>query len=336
MDLQNRRIELTTAWRALYVSTDAIGWRTISVRGVGGIEVRAGCRFPGNEEAILLNFKSISYDLLEQLPHAYGFAVSIEQLPVAGVSSPWVALSIESFGNLDFFSMMAEDVLNSIDSLDKHSDQKVFQLFINRILGWQDFMKKNRNGLLSREEEIGLFGELTILSNLIKEKSSSIINCWRGPFGNLQDFIFKNTSIEVKSTTSEKGFFAQISSLGQLEATKDNQIYLACLNFTEDSNGETLPEKIQKITEQINHDVEAVFVFENCLLHAGYSTDMQKKYVRQMRCNKLRIYKIDNEFPKLTFTSVPLGITKAQYEINIDSINSHVYEFENFINEWEY
>ncbi len=336
MDLLNKRQELIAAWNALKGNSQIDGWRTINVSNSGPCEVRAGRRFPGNEEALLVNFVSLSNHLVDNLPQGQGFMVLLTELTAGNDNSKWIAICRQSAGNLDFFSMMVEDILASIENLNDENQDTVFKLFIKRIVAWQDFMKKNKEGLLSSEEEIGLFGELEILTDLIKQSSSKMVNYWRGPLNGIQDFIFGRGAIEVKTTISTKDFFAEISSLDQLDCSAVSPLYLACINLKIGADGETLTEKISEIASLLNGDKPSLFIFRNCLLHAGYRLDTDDKYIRQFQRQRIRIFEVNDSFPTLTSHSVPLGIKKAQYEINIDSLDIQTLEFKSLVNNLGY
>ena len=322
MDLQNRRQELRAAWGALQGIAEGSGWRTINVTSAGLLEVRAGRHFPGNEESILFNFRSLTNNFHDQFPQGQGFLVSHEDLALGEINSLWIALSKQPEGNLDFFTMMVEDILLSIEKLSNRSNESIFQLFIDRIIAWQDFMKKNKTGFLTSEEEVGLFGELELLGDLVRRTSPRVISSWRGPLGGAQDFLFKHDAVEVKTTTSESQFIAQISSLAQLESFGNRKIYLACINLVEEVNGKSLTQKILEVSELLEVDNESAFIFETCLIKAGYKSEDEQKYFRKFKRKKLRVFEVDNDFPKLTSTTVPFGIKKAEYEINIDSIQA--------------
>lgn len=336
MGLQNKREELIAAWSALEGNSLNDGWRTINVSNSGPCDVRAGRRFPGNEEALLVNFKLLPNHFLGNLPQSHGFEVLLSDLSAGDSNSKWIAICRHSTGNLDFFAMMLEDILLSIEVLKCENQEAVFELFIKRIIAWQDFMKKNQRGLLSSEEEIGLYGELEILADLIRATSSNTVNYWRGPLKSPQDFIFKKGMVEVKTSVTTNNFIAQISSLGQLDCIGKSPLYLACINLQIGPEGKTITEKISEITALLNGDNASLFIFNNCLLHTGYCLDTDDKYIRHFRRQSLRIFNVDDSFPKLTSHLVSLGITKVQYEINIDLINNKTLEFESLVNNLEY
>lgn len=57
---------------------------------------------------------------------------------------------------------------------------------------------------LSAEQEIGLFGELTVLEHLIaKLGPEDAVGAWHGPFSEEHDFVFSDVHLEVKTTISE-------------------------------------------------------------------------------------------------------------------------------------
>jgi len=57
---------------------------------------------------------------------------------------------------------------------------------------------------LSREIQVGLFGELYILEKVAKTIGwKKALNSWEGPDRGLHDFVFKNTLLEIKTTESD-------------------------------------------------------------------------------------------------------------------------------------
>ena len=100
--------------------------------------------------------------------------------------------------------------------------------------------------------------------------------------------------------------------------------------------GKTLNEKISEVTTLLNGDNPSLFIFNNCLLHAGFCLDVDDKYIRQFYRQEIRVFEVNESFPKLTNHSVPFGIIKAQYEININSVNARTLEFESLVNNLGY
>ncbi len=90
---------------------------------------------------------------------------------------------------------------------------------IARVASWQRFMERGGDGLLSPEEEIGLFGELAVLRVLLDGEAdpAGLCACWVGPLGALHDFRFGSGAMEVKTTVLGAHSYARITGLGQLD-----------------------------------------------------------------------------------------------------------------------
>jgi hypothetical protein len=67
---------------------------------------------------------------------------------------------------------------------------------------------------------------------------------------------------------------------------------------------------------------EALSEFEIRLLHAGYFNSFSSRYVRKFRYVGTRIIYVDSRVPRLIHSTIPSGILRARYEIDIESISA--------------
>ncbi len=198
MDSQSRQDSLRNAWRALAVTGETQGWCTINIDEAG--LCRAGMHLDDNEEAILFGFEKNSFSNLRSFPKGYGFSVIPVDLPFPEHNKTWVALVRNRSGNMAMFTLMAVDVLSAVE---RHVSNKLtdsFELFVRRVRAWQNFMRVGNSGILSPEDEIGLFGELLFLQELIQTglPLDIAIRSWRGPSGDVHDFSLGSGAVEVK------------------------------------------------------------------------------------------------------------------------------------------
>ena len=56
------------------------------------------------------------------------------------------------------------------------------------------------------------------------------------------------------------------------------------------------------------------------LIAAGYFDAHADRYVRRFALADIRVVEVKDDFPRLTPGSVPLGVTKATYEIDLDKV----------------
>ena len=151
MALQNRKDELLIAWKAFDANKSSEGWQTIPLSRNGPCKLFAGRHFPGNEEGLLVGFKSLNVSQFSRLPKGKGFIVSKADLGKESDGVEWIALKRQIGANLDLFILMVNDVITTLDSLSTASDEKIFTIFLSRIIAWQDFMQRDGKSVLSQQ-----------------------------------------------------------------------------------------------------------------------------------------------------------------------------------------
>jgi hypothetical protein len=324
MALQSKREELLAAWRALTGNPGAKGWRTIPIAYGGPCRLLAGRRFPGNEEALLVGFASIRVPREDQLPQGRGFLVSRAHLGEDLASRVWVALCRQSAGSLDLFAMMTDDIVFMLEGLQGADDERLFQIFLARIRAWQDFMRRDGDGVLSPEAEVGLFGELELLRALISAgvPPTAAVDAWKGPLDGVQDFRIGTGAIEVKSTVSSSSFTALVGSLDQLDDSLTRPLFLAGVRLALTISGRTLPEQVGEMRDLMSDEPAARGIFDNRLISAGFLAVTTERYTRKFSRVGIRVLHVSEGFPRLTRANVALEIRKARYEIDLDLVST--------------
>jgi hypothetical protein len=105
---------------------------------------------------------------------------------------------------------------------------------------WAALLKRRGRIGLTRNEAIGLWGELSVLEGILREKTIDpypIISGWRGPNGDQRDIGFNNIRVEVKAQLSTQSIGLKISSLDQLDDRGERlKIVLHRLSPSEEGN----------------------------------------------------------------------------------------------------
>lgn len=313
---------LQSAWRALSDHATGSGWRTIEIARHGPVRVLAGRHFPGNEEALLAGFSTVALPAASRLPSGRGFTVSRLDLEADGIKSEWISLARHDRGNRDLFSAMAVDVLGAFRTLREGCEQDMLRAFLARITAWQDFMEREREDVLGREAEVGLFGELVMLRLLLASglPPTKILDSWQGPMDGTHDFVLGQGAIEVKSTIAPVGFSATINSLEQLDESLVSPLFLACVRMPLQENGITLPQLISEIRASLGLDPVLVSLFESRLLHAGYLHSHSDLYSRKYAPCAPSIFPVNGIFPRITRRTVLAGVRKVRYEVELDGL----------------
>ena len=312
--------DLRAAWRALAGAAQGEGWQTIPVTVSAPCSLFAARRLPGGEEAMLVGFREAPSLPDAKLPQGHGFEVLRLQTDPAGGNDLVVALARRPSGSTDLFAMMAEDLVRLLDQWAAAQEETVLRRFLARIRAWQDFMNRHRESVLSEEQELGLFGELVVLEQLVEVglPPCDLLEAWQGPADGLQDFIFGNGGIEVKTTLSVGAFPAVVSSLEQLDDSLRQPLFVAATRLAIHSAGMTLPEMVDDIRGCLDSDQEALETFDIRLMQAGLLASTFSRYTRRFRRVSSAVLCVRGDFPRLTRANVHPQVRKARYEVDLE------------------
>lgn len=315
--------EILGTWRALAGNLKTPGWRSIDLFKAGTCRVKLARHSPGNEEAILVGFSSAKMAPTSQLPQGQGFRMERAALGEAGSSQQWLAIVRQPAGSLELFAAVVADVAGLLDAPGEPPEEQLYQRLLGRVRGWQEFMRRGRDGL-SMEAEQGLVGELCFLRTLIDAGvlQYSVVDGWKGPLDGLHDFILGAGAIEVKSTLAAEGFPVRIASLDQLDDSQTPPLFLAALRLDANDTGMSLPEHVADIRSRLEPDPAAMKLFESALHNAGYLDMHAETYSRRFSLGELRILLVDSEFPRLVPFNVPVAVRRAQYELDLSLLSA--------------
>lgn len=318
--------EIKAVWNALAEVNERSGWQVLSVSAGAECKVMAARHYPENEEAVLIGFKIDNIPNSKDLPKGKGFRVEILCDKNLNPSYKWIGLIKVDGSSLDIFMGMVCDVLNIVSQRHHVSQSAIFSIFLARIRSWQDFMSSSCCEL-SSESEIGLFGELFFLRFLLQNDldNRSVVRSWHGPIGGLQDFYLGQGAVEVKSTLASEGFIAKVFSLEQLDDSDISPIFIEAIRLKRDAQGLTLPMLVSNLRHLLKMDLTVLAEFENLLLRAGYLDSHESYYTKSLSVVEMRNILVDSNFPRLTRTTVNVGIRAAKYEIDLDKLDCLVF-----------
>lgn len=308
--------EIVMAWASLAGSSASAGWTSIPIVSPPGCSLLAARRSPDDEEAILAGFAGLSIPAAEKLPEGQGFAVERVDL---GDDKAWLALTRKLSGGVELFLLMASDVVAAVESEGTSDPARLARAFLARVRAWQEFMRKGAQ-VLSPEKEIGLVGELAVLSAIIAAGVAPDVamHAWVGPQDANQDFELGTGAIEVKSTISPIGFPAHIGSLAQLDDSTLQPLFLAGARLAQSAAGLSLPQWIESVRAQVAGNPDAALMFSDKIIAAGYFDVHADKYPRKFSSAGTRLAEVVAGFPRLTPGTVPLGVTEAKYSVELE------------------
>ena len=230
------------------------------------------------------------------------------------------------------FALFIENIYNSINELETESI--VISQVLDSIAKWKKLFDRIKSTLLSEQEQKGLIGELMFISESLEYgvTNDTIIENWYGPDYYNKDFIINNKGFEIKTTTQDRPTI-KISSEQQLDKQDLNILYLIQYNLEESkSNGFTLPELINKIRVEIAGSFIIKSKFDEKLIQIGYFDDDSSKYDTKYKLIEKHIYNVDDNFPKITKSTLPKGIFNSIYNIETLVLNEFKIETLNNFN----
>ena len=310
--------EFLAAWEALSGQHgEEGGWLGIAVAPAGNCELMAARHFPGNEEVLLARFPTARLGAAEHLPDGRGFQVV--RADPRGDGKTWIALSRKESGSPELFAEMVCDVAGAMDASVSGGELAILRTMLRRVRMWQEFMSRGA-APLGAEAELGLAGELSFMVVLLDSGVSpqEILGGWVGPDDAPQDFLLGDGAIEVKATMSSSGFLVKVGSLEQLDDSITSPLFLAAIRFARDDGGLCLPEMVGEVARRLEDEQGATDLLREKLLIAGYSDTHAGYYTRRFEPKEWRILSVSEGFPRLTQGCVPVGVTRALYEINLD------------------
>ncbi len=315
--------EIQLVWSSIQAVQGTSGWNTVAVLSNHPGRFRAGRNFPDHCEALLAGFPTSAIARNEKLPEGLGFQVNRLDSQQDGLT--WLALTRSPHGNLELFTAMVSDVLEAVLTGGSGEDSRDLRIFLGRIRGWQEFMRKGAQPL-SPEKEVGLVGELTLMGKMMDAGLSAdiAVNAWVGPTADgVRDFALGFGAIEAKATVSANGFVAKIGSLEQLDDTDCKPIFLGALRFALTDGGQSLPETVAQIADRLASESLLLASFGDRLVAAGYLSAHAPHYHRRFSLREMFVLEVDDNFPRMTPGNVKPGVLGARYEINLQPLTVH-------------
>lgn len=232
--------------------------------------------------------------------------------------------------HMDIFSALGEDLIKNVAEIT--DEIELVEELITRLEKWHLLFEKLGQQGLSEESQRGLYGELYFLRKfLINDFDNEFcINSWRGSEKMVQDFQYSDWAVEVKTTHGKNQQKLHISSERQLDISIIPHLYLVHLSLEiRNGHGESLNNIINEVTEILNHSPAAYSAFRLKLLIAGYFEHHYELYqdlgysIRQQN-----IYKITDDFPKITEDMIPAGVGDVRYSLIISANKNWMMEEE--------
>ena len=275
------------------------------------------------------SFSSLTHEQVEDTLtglSVQGYECDIQQIPNSiNPSRDFFEISIKLnyTEDLDIYLLFVSGILSGVaKSVDKNGLIALIQL-----LGkWKNYFESTfTNDDLNHEQQIGLWGELYVLKDLINSAPlgttlSNIVDYWLGPDKEPQDFLCEKNAIEVKTTYKKNR--VNISSLKQLDHAELDVLWLSVLRLKEGEEGEegtcSLFALVNHLQELLSTDEFATTEFSRKLVCVKYKAkEIYDKEVYSLASESR--YRIDESLGVISRSREAKFITRASYSIDIKS-----------------
>lgn len=270
---------------------------------------------PDNFPALVLRFNSSHEVDLSQVPQSELAEFTVKDL---SGGKREVSLELDDLKNLDIFSALIADISSKVIRTESEFDG--IKMFTANLGRWIRSLKRRRHTLLSNNAQVGLFGEILALRDLLTPALGVGVATrgWVGPEGAYQDFQFGATAVEIKSLTVTQPQQLLVTSERQLDDTNFDHLFLAHVSLDTHEGGlNTLPELIDSMRTLIFDEGDASESFEDRLIDIGYFDVHAQFYSKtgyEVRC--ITIYEVENDFPRIRESDLSDGVGSVRYLID--------------------
>ncbi len=259
--------------------------------------------------------------------------VEIQILPVNKAKKELAIILLENELS-DIFILFIEDIINSLTSVINEEDAI---LVISEKIGyWKKLFSKFTGGLLTPQQQRGLFGELYFLRLLLENQNNreKTIRGWQAPTGSNQDFYYNGIAIEVKTSKSNNPSI-KISNELQLDTTGLINLYLAFYKLNEyPGNQNSLSGLLTVIRNLLSKDYELLSEFNEKLESLGIDSETEAEYDNiSYSIRDEKYYKVVSGFPLITKATIDKSIFNVSYEINPIGCFDYEYNINSIISE---
>ena len=241
-----------------------------------------------------------------------------------------LAVSLTNSRLYSIFLVIAADVASAL--VDYSSDDASRAVYVKKVNQWKSVFNKKYEELLSPEQQLGLYGELTFMKDIIERglASSRVLTAWRGPVKDDKDFLIGENAIEIKSS-AKTDKLVKISNIRQLDSQGFQSLFLYSYSFVRASQGEkTLPALVKDLRDVFSGCPNPED-FEEKLILAGYLDKDAERYTNSYTMTNEDCYIVEGDFPRITAENAMKNILNAEYIIDLNAVGAHLISYQDFI-----
>jgi hypothetical protein len=261
--------------------------------------------------------------VVSKYPNWKGIDLSISEIDYGADEGIYISFQQLTDYDDNIYDAILEDLLETLENI---SDDRQSINTIGKVLvKWKQFFVMHNELIMSEIRQQGLYGELLFLEKMINNYGNKALGFWSGCNSETHDFYISGDAIEVKTTSTNSANRVTISNEYQLDNNDvAGKLYLMFVALRKSqSDGETIPILVERIIEKLTTN-EALDIFEDKLFKYGYLLKHPEIYRIGFSKRETRYFQVQDKFPKLTKSVLPVGITNVDYILNLDGCDRFI------------
>jgi hypothetical protein len=289
--------------------------------------VHAGIHWPTDARIIILDIDPIAVSENRLEDETKGYSITVGVTSVDGNGRAGIYINEVNQLYRDLFKRFCADIIDSwtaqIDSV------FCVNALLETLARWKRFFQRIPNTSLTREDYIGLFGEISFIEDWITQcySAETIVNAWQGPLGSNQDFQSGSIAIEVKTITSNNSEVIRISNVRQLDSIGLEALFLVRYAFDfRNGHGRRLLELIASVRKSLEGSCpKALSVFNDRLFEAGFLDSTPNEFDGWgFSLRHYDVFHVVDGFPRLLEDNLQKGISDVSYSINLSAAQKYL------------
>lgn len=236
-----------------------------------------------------------------------------------------LSVRLENQDDADIFARFCDDIVMTVKGA--ADEATAVQAFIGRTWKWHALLKGARKKTLSRQDQLGLIGEL----HTMKEDIGSIkgigaaLEAWRGSEGAPKDFELSGLCIECKARGASSRSKVRITSEHQLADVSGQELVLLVHTFATSEDDEVGAMDLHGLVSLIRSKLDKErpdlrLMLEEKLDEAGYENEHEYDVVALHKSTES--YAVFEGFPRIVPGNYQEGPIEVSYDLPLAQITS--------------
>lgn len=280
----------------------------------------AGIHRPTDARILLLETDAKSVRGLRLKDETRGYSITVGPDDAGRADRATIRIHEATTGFREIFAIFCADILEHW--LPHTAQADALKALVARLARWRKFFQRGPQAGLSREDYIGIYGELCLIETGLAAGLAPVplVSGWQGPTGTNQDFLFGPTAVEIKTTTGNDLEKVRITNVRQLDPAGLQALFLvhSAFDFRQGA-GRTLPQLIQALRSTLaTISVEALSTLNDRLLDAGFLDETPNEFDSWgFTPRHSDVYAVAEGFPRLLEFALPPGVCEVSYALHL-------------------